>query len=92
MVANAVSIPTECCPKISKLMKRNWPGAKRIQFINGNHGFYNGAKPKKFKLTFWAEKSTNIVLEYNKICGRSTFGGLCFLRKAHFVYIFMRKS
>ena len=27
-------------------MKRNWPGAARIWFIKGNHGFYNGAKPK----------------------------------------------
>jgi hypothetical protein len=27
---NDVSIPTECCPKISEFMKRNWPGAARI--------------------------------------------------------------
>ena len=62
MVANAVSIPTECCPKISEFMKRNWPVATRIEFIKGNHGFYNRAKPKNLKSTFWAEKFTKIVL------------------------------
>ena len=30
LVANAVSIPTECCPKNSEFIKRNWPGAARI--------------------------------------------------------------
>ena len=45
-MANAVSIPTECCPKISELMKGNWPGAARIKFIKGNNGIYNKAKPK----------------------------------------------
>ena len=44
-------------------MKRNWPGAARVYFIKGNHRFYDGARPKKMKLIFWAEKSTNIVLE-----------------------------
>ena len=73
-------------------MKRNWPGAARIQFIKGNHGFYNGAKPKFFEIDFLGRKLTNIVLEYTKSCGIATFGGVCFLRKVHFVYIFMRKS
>ena len=30
---------------------------------------------KKFKLTFWVKKSTNIVLEYTKRCEIATFGG-----------------
>ena len=30
IVANAVSIPTECCPQISEFMKRNWPSAAHI--------------------------------------------------------------
>jgi hypothetical protein len=30
MVANDVSIPRECFPKISELLKRNWPGAAHI--------------------------------------------------------------
>ena len=30
LVANAVFIPTECCPKNTELMKRNWPGAAHI--------------------------------------------------------------
>ena len=46
-MANAVSMPRECFPKISEFLKRNWLGAARIQFIKGNHGFYNDAKPKK---------------------------------------------
>jgi hypothetical protein len=46
---------------------------------------------KKFKLTFGAQKLTNIVLEYTKRCGIATFGGACFLRKVHFVNMFMRK-
>ena len=33
---------------------------------------------KKFKLAFWAEKFTNIVLEYTKRCGIATFGGYVF--------------
>ena len=42
----------KCCvyaregfPKVSEFLKRNWPGAARIYFIKGNHGYYNGAKP-----------------------------------------------
>ena len=33
-------------------MKRNWPGAARIQFIKGNHGFYNGARAENFEINF----------------------------------------
>ena len=55
-MANAVSMPRECFPKISELMKRNWPGAARILFIKGNHGFYNGAKPKNFEIDFFGWK------------------------------------
>ena len=51
-VSNAVSMPRECFPKILEFMKRNWPGAARISFIKGNHGFYNGAKPKKIQIDF----------------------------------------
>ena len=46
-MANAVSMPREYFPTISKFSKRNRPGAARIQFIKGNHAFYNGAKPKR---------------------------------------------
>ena len=52
-MANAVSMPRQCFPKISEFMKGNWPGAARIQFIRGNHGFYNGAKPKKIEIDFF---------------------------------------
>ena len=30
MVANDVSIPKECFPKVSELLKRNWPRAAHI--------------------------------------------------------------
>ena len=84
-MANAVSIPTECCLKLSEVMKRNWPVA--------NDGFtMRHNKKNKLKLTFWAKKYTNIVLEYTKRCGISRFGGVYFLRKVDFFYIFMRKS
>ena len=46
-MANAVSIPTEFCLKISEFMKRNWPVVARIKFIKVNHGFYDGAKSEK---------------------------------------------
>ena len=44
-MANAVSMPRECFPKISEFFKSNWTGAASIQFKKGNHEFYNGAKP-----------------------------------------------
>ena len=47
-MANAVSMPRECVPKISEFFKRNWPGAAGIEFIKGNHQFYNGAKAGNF--------------------------------------------
>ena len=37
--------------------------------------FTIGRNIEKFKLTFLAEKSTNIVLEYIKRCRIATFGG-----------------
>ena len=54
--------------------------------------FTMGQNLNKLKLTLWAEKFTNIVLEYTKRCGIATFwwGGVCFLRKVHFINIFMR--
>ena len=82
MVANNVSKPTECCPKISEFIKRNWPHDLRPQhnpfiFCMKECDFRHLSKRnlKKLKLTFWAKKSTNIVLEYTKICGIATFGG-----------------
>ena len=51
-MANAVSIPREYFPKMSEFLKRNWRGAERIQFIKGNHGFYNGAKAENFEMDF----------------------------------------
>ena len=51
-MANAVFLPRECFPNISEFLKRNWPGAARIKFIKGNHGFYNRAKPKKNEIDF----------------------------------------
>ena len=48
-MANALSMPGECFPKISELMKRNWPGAARILFIKGNHEFIMGQKLKILK-------------------------------------------
>ena len=65
-MANALSMLTEYFPKILDFLKRNWPSTARIQFTKLNHDFYNGAKPKILKLTFWAKKTTNIVLEYTK--------------------------
>ena len=46
--------------------------------------FTMGQNLKYLKLTFVAEKSTNIILEYTKRCGIETFRGVCFLRKNHF--------
>ena len=38
-------------------------------------------KITKLNLTFWAEKSTNIVLKYTKRCGIATFGWYVFKEK-----------
>ena len=59
-------------------MKRNWPGAARIQFIKGNHGFYNGAKPKKNEIDFLGRKPIHIVLENTKDAEKQHFGGNVF--------------
>ena len=37
--------------------------------------FTVGQSLKKLKCFFWAENSTNIILEYTKRCGIATFGG-----------------
>ena len=63
-----------------------------LKIIMGKLGFYNGGKLKILKFHFWPEKFTNTGLEYTKRCGIATFGGVCFLRKVHFVNIFMGKS
>ena len=52
--------------------------------------FIMGEKLKNFMSLFWPEKCTNTGLEYTKICGIATFGGVCFLKKVDFVDIFMR--
>ena len=55
-MANAVSVPRECFPKISELLKRNWPGAAHIKFIKGNHKFYSAEKAKKNLIAFLSKK------------------------------------
>ena len=76
-----MSIPTECSTIISELMKKNIGPAPRV--VSLDHGFYNGAGPKKNEINFLGQKLINIVLEYTKRCGKATFGGLCFLTKVH---------
>ena len=44
--------------------------------------FTMGQNLTKFKWTFWAQKSTNIVLEYTKRCGIAIFGGGMFSKKS----------
>ena len=56
-MANALSMLRECFANILDFFKRNWPSAARIQFTKLNNDFYNGAKPKILKLTFWAKKN-----------------------------------
>jgi hypothetical protein len=58
----------------------------------GNNIFYIGQNSRIFEIDFFGPKSANIVLKYTKRCGIATFGGVCFLRKVEFIYIFIRKS
>ena len=75
---NAMSIPTECCTKISELMKKKiGPTPHVVSLEREIHEFYNGAKPKKIEIDFLGQKPINIVLEYTKRCGKATFGGFC---------------
>ena len=82
-----------------------WVNAKKLEYLAkncglatilkvlmGKQGFYNGGKSENFEIPFLPENFTNIGLEYTKRCKIATFGGVCFLRKVDFVYIFMRKS
>jgi hypothetical protein len=48
MVANDGSILRECFARISELLKRNWPGAARIQFTMGFTWAKNLQKHKIF--------------------------------------------
>ena len=56
VVANDVSIPRECFPKISECLKINWSGAARNVFIKGNHGFYNAEKAENLVINFLTRK------------------------------------
>ena len=47
-------------------------------------------KMKILKLTFWAKKSANIVLEYTKRCGIATFEDM-FSKKNSFCLYFHEK-
>ena len=89
----------KCCVYAKRMFLQNFSIfekklARRSAYLvyKGKLWILNEAKPKKMKLTFWAQKSTNIVIEYTKRCGIATFGGVCFLRKVHLINIFMRKS
>ena len=54
--------------------------------------FKMGKNLKKIKLTFWAEKYTNIVLEYTKGCGIATLGrGDLFSKKISICLYFQKK-
>ena len=73
-------------------MKRNWPVAAHIRFIKGDHGFYNGAKSKKIQIDFWDQKIYQYCSRVYQKMRNTNIWGVCFLRKVHFFYIFMRKS
>jgi hypothetical protein len=86
-----MSIPTECCLKISEFMKRNWPGAARILFIKGNHGFYNGAKPKIFEIYFLGRKIYKYCSwVYQKMRNSNIWGGM-FSEKSSLCLFFHEK-
>jgi hypothetical protein len=46
--------------------------------------FTMGQNLTNLKLTVWAEKSTNVVLEYTKSCGIAIFGGMFSKKKLIF--------
>ena len=86
-MANAVSIPTECCLKISEFMKRNWPVAARIKFIKGNHGFYNGACSKKIEIDFLDQKIYQYCSRvYQKMRNINIWGGMFSKKSSFFLY------
>ena len=65
-------------------MKRNWLGAARIWFIKGNHGFYNGAKPKKIEIDFLGRKIYQYCSRvFQKIWNSNIWGGM-FSKKSSF--------
>ncbi len=71
-----MSIPTECCTKISELIKKKkW---QVVSLEKENQEFYNGAKPKKNEIEFWGQKPINIVLEYTKDAEKQHLGGNVF--------------
>ena len=59
--------------------------------MKGYHKFYNGAKPKKMKLTFRAKKINQYSSRVYQKMWDSNIWGVCFLRKVQPVFIFMRK-
>ena len=60
---------------ISQLMKKKIGPAPRIGSLEGEiMNFTMGQNLKQLKLTLWAKKSINIVLEYTKRCGKATLG------------------
>ena len=77
-MANAVSMPSECFPKIFEFLKKEIGLAQRVLSLKGNNEFYNGAKPKKNEIDFLGQKKNNFVLEYTKRCAIATLGGYVF--------------
>ena len=70
-----MSIPTECCTKISELIRKNW----HIDSLEkGTHEFYNGTKHKKNEIDFLGRKPINIVLENTKDAEKQHLGGNVF--------------
>ena len=64
-------MPTECCTKISELIRKNW---HIVNLKKGNHKFYNGAKPEKKEIDFLGQKPINIVLENTKDAEKQHLG------------------
>ena len=59
-----------------KVYEKKLAGRRAYLVIKENHGFYNEENVKKIKLTLWAKKSPNIVLEDTKRCGIAAFGSI----------------
>ena len=75
-MTNAVSIPGELFPKISKFTRKKIGLVQHVFRLKREiMDFTMGLNQQKLKLIFWAKKSTITVLEYNKRCGKATLGG-----------------
>ena len=78
-MANAVSMP-----KFQNFLKEICLAQCIFSLKREIMNFTVGQKLKQLKLTFCANKPTNIVLEYSIRCGIATLGGgVGFLRKVH---------